>query len=151
MAKVEKRTGKSVDEATASLPRGEQIIVKRLRALVQECLPKAIEESKYGWGVPFYSHHRLICFIWAPGLYWGKDQKVLDKNLEKGVTLGFCQGNLMSNEDGILLAEGRKQVYCMYFKSLNDIHDEQIRSLLFEAELIDEGFAKKRKAKSKKL
>jgi len=151
MAKMAKTTGKSVDEATASLPRGEQAIVKRLRALAQECLPKAVEESKYGWGVPFYSHHRLICFIWAPSLYWGTNEKASEKNLAKGVTLGFCQGNLMSNDDGVLLAEGRKQVYCMYFKSLNDIHDEQIRALLYEAELVDEGFTKKGKTKSKKL
>jgi hypothetical protein len=135
---------KTVDEAILSLPKTEQVIVKRLRALAQECLPKAIEESKYGWGVPFYSHHRLICFIWAPSLYWGKDQKVLDKNLEKGVTLGFCQGNRMSNEDGVLKSEGRKQVYCMYFKLLSEIDDEQIRALLYEAELVDENFKKKK-------
>ncbi len=141
----------TVDEAILALPKTEQAIVKRLRALTQQCLPKAIEEPKYGLGVPFYSYHRLICFIWAPSWYWGSDQKVRDKNLKKGVTLGFCQGYLMSHEDGVLISEGRKQVYCMYFKSLKEINEEQIRALLFEAELIDEGFAKNRKAKSKKL
>lgn len=124
-------------------------IMRRLRALVQECLPKAIEESKYGWGVPFYTHHRLICFIWPPSLYWGSDKKKREKAAQKGVTLGFCQGNLFSNEDGVLLAEGRKQVYCMYFKSIDEIDDGQIRALLYEAELIDESF-KKKKAKMNK-
>jgi hypothetical protein len=138
------RSDKSVDEAIAALPRTEQVIVKRLRALVQECLPKAIEESKYGWGVPFYSHHRLICFIWPPSIFWGSNKKKKEKNEQKGVTLGFCQGNKMSNEDGALLIEGRKQVYCMYFKTLKEINDEQIRSLLFEAELVDDGFKKKK-------
>lgn len=128
------------------MPRTEQIIVKRLRALVQECLPKAIESPKYGDGVPFYTHHRMICFIWPPGIYWGKKKKLVE-NEEKGVTLGFCQGNLMSNEDGVLLTEGRKQVYCMYFKSLKEIKNEQIRALLFEAEFVDEGFAKKTKTR----
>ncbi len=140
------RTGKSVEEAIAALPRTEQVIVKRLRALVQESLPKAIEEPKYGYGVPFYTHHRMICFIWAPSMYRGP-QKQKNNHDTKGVSLGFCQGNLMSNEDGILLAEGRKQVYCMYFKSLKEIKDEQIRTLLFEAELVDEGFKKRKSLK----
>jgi len=140
------RTGKSVEEAIAALPRTEQVIVKRLRALMQESLPKAIEEPKYGYGVPFYTHHRMICFIWAPSMY-RSPQKQKNNHDTKGVSLGFCQGNLMSNEDGILLAEGRKQVYCMYFKSLKEIKDEQIRTLLFEAELVDEGFKKRKSLK----
>ena len=141
------QSGKSVDEAIEALPRTEQVIVKRLRALVKECLPKAIEESKYGWGVPFYSHHRLICFIWPPSINWGAKEK--NDKKEKGVTLGFCQGNKMSNEDGALLSEGRKQVYCMYFKTLADVNDDQVRALLFEAELVDDGFKKKKKASAR--
>lgn len=144
------RSGKSVDEAIASLPRNEQVIVKRLRVLVQECLQKAKEEPKYGYGVPFYTHHRMICFIWPPSIYWGSNKEKRETIEQKGVTLGFCQGNLMSNEDGVLLAEGRKQVYCMYFKSLSEVNDEQIRALLFEAELIDESFKKRRPLKTYK-
>ena len=138
---------KTIDEAIAELPRSEQGIMKRLRALVQECLPKAIEESKYGWGVPFYTHHRMIGFIWPPSIYWGSKKEKRDKIAQKGVTLGFCRGNLMSNEEGILLAEGRKQVYCMYFKSVNEINDGQIRALLYEAELVDESFKKRKPRK----
>jgi hypothetical protein len=134
---------KSVDEVILSLPRNEQMIVKRLRALALECLPQATEKQNYG--APYYTRHRLICFIWPPSLYWGS-KKRQNENDKKGVTLGFCQGNRMSNEDGVLLKEGRKQVYCMYFKSLEEINDEQIRALLFEAELVDEGFKKKRKS-----
>ncbi len=133
---------KSVDEVIGALPSSEQVIMKRLRALILECLPKGIEKINYG--VPFYTHHRMICFIWPPSIYWGPKKQWNDKE-EKGVTLGFCQGNLMCNEDGVLLAEGRKQVYCMYFNSLKEINDEQIRALLFEAELIDDSFNKKRK------
>jgi hypothetical protein len=113
-----------------------------LRSLILECLPKATE--KLSSGVPFYTRNRMICFIWPPSIYWGNEEK-WNKNQEKGVTLGFCQGKLMSNEDGALLAEGRKQVYCMYFKSLAEIKEEQIRALLFEAELVDESFKKKSK------
>jgi hypothetical protein len=53
----------------------------------------------------------------------------------------------MSDEDGVLLAEGRKQVYMMYFKKLDDINETQLRALLFEAAMIDEQFAKKTKKK----
>jgi hypothetical protein len=133
---------KSIEEVVLSLPKNEQLIVTRLRSLILECLPKATE--KLSSGVPFYTRNRMICFIWPPSIYWGNEEK-WNKNQEKGVTLGFCQGKLMSNEDGALLAEGRKQVYCMYFKSLAEIKEEQIRALLFEAELVDESFRKKSK------
>ena len=51
----------------------------------------------------------------------------------------------MSNEDGLLLAEGRKQVYVMYFKELDAIDEAQVRALLFEAAMIDEQFVNKTK------
>jgi len=130
---------KSVDEVILGLPRAEQVIVKRLRNLILECLPKA--EEKNTWGVPFYRRNRLICYIWPPSIRWGPAKK----NDPKVVALGFNQGNRMANEDGVLLAEGRKQVYCIYFKSLKEINDEQIRALLFEAGMVDEEFREKKK------
>lgn len=51
----------------------------------------------------------------------------------------------MSNEEGHLLAEGRKQVYCMYFHKPGDINEQLIRSLLFEAGMIDESFHRKKR------
>lgn len=134
----------SVEEVLPGLLPWERKIVQHLRTLVLECLPKATEKLSYG--VPFYSRNRMICFIWPPSITWDPQQlKKKEANLAKGVTLGFCQGNKMSNEDGALLAEGRKQVYCMYFKTLSEIDESQIKALLFEAELVDERFKKKRK------
>lgn len=135
----------SVDEVLDSLPKGEQVIARHLRALILACLPTATEKNSYG--VPFYAHHRLICFIWPPSIYWGPKQKDYKR---KGVTLGFNQGYLMANEDGALLAEDRKQVYCMYFHSAKEIKEEQIRALLFEADLIDQEFGKQKNRKKKK-
>lgn len=127
-----------------SLPKNEQVIVTRLRDLIMECLPQATEKTFYDIGIPFYTHHRLICYIWPASVYW-EPKKSQENPKSKGTTLGFNQGNLMANEDGALLAEGRKQVYVMYFHSLKDIKEDQIRALLFEAGMIDEGFAKKKR------
>lgn len=143
------KAGPTVDEMILQLPKNEQAIVKRLRALVQECLPAAAEKEYYGAGVPFYTHHRMICFIWPASVYWGKKSKE-EATKNKLVGLGFCQGNLMSNGNGILKSEGRKQVYCLYINSLAEIDEEQIRALLFEAGLIDEMFAKKKVKKVRK-
>ncbi len=134
----------TVEEVILSLPKQEQVIMNKLRLLILECLPKVTEKISYG--VPFYSHHRMICFIWPPSILWGPKQ-TLETQQAKGVTLGFCQGNRMANEDGVLLAEGRKQVYCMYLTSTKEIQEEQIRALLFEADLVDEGFKKTKKIK----
>lgn len=132
-----------IDDMIANLPRNEQLLVKKLRALIIECLPQAKEKTYYDWRIPFYSRNRLICFIWPPSV---SQEPVAnqEKMRAKGVTLGFNQGNLMSNEDGVLLAEGRKQVYVMYFKKPDDIDEAKVRALLFEAAMIDQQFAKKR-------
>jgi hypothetical protein len=135
-----------IDQMIAALPRNEQVLVKRLRALVMECIPQATEKTYYDMGIPFYARNRLICFIWPPSMAWEPGAND-EKRKAKGVSLGFNQGNLMSNEDGVLLAEGRKQVYVMYFKELSDIDEAQVRALLFEAAMIDEQFAKKKKRK----
>jgi len=134
--KVSKKT---VDEIILDLPKREQVIVKRLRSLILECLPTAQEKNNYG--VPFYTRNRMICFVWPPSIYWGPKRS---NYLSKGVTLGMCQGNLFSNEDNALLADGREQVYCMYFNSLKEINDDQVRALLYEADLIDQHFKKKK-------
>ncbi len=133
-----------IDQMIAALPCDEQVLVKRLRALITECIPQATEKSYYDFGIPFYRRNRLICFIWPPSVDW-ESGAADEKRKAKGVSLGFNQGNRMSNEDGVLLAEGRKQVYAMYFKKLDDIDETQVRALLFEAAMLDEQLAKKKK------
>jgi hypothetical protein len=142
------RSKKTVEEMIMTLSKAEQLIVKRLRAIVMECLPLATEKPYYGAGVPFYTHHRMICFIWPASVFWGPKRR-FETQKTKGVSLGFCQGNLMANEDGILMAEGRKQVYTMYFHSLNEVKEDKVRALLFEAALIDDAFGEKKKGSKK--
>jgi len=137
------RSKKSIDEIILELPRKEQAIVKRLRALIWECLPSAVEKNNFGdpveeRGHVLYSHHRMVCYIWPSSFSKGK---LKETHLAKGVALGFCQGNLFANEDMVLMSEKRKQVYCMYFKTLKEINEARIRALLYEADLIDQGFS----------
>jgi hypothetical protein len=135
-----------IDEMIATLPRDEQVLVKKLRALVTECIPQATEKAYKDMVMPFYTRNRLICFIWPPSSLWEPNADI-EKQKAKGVSLGFNQGKLMANEEGVLLSEGRKQVYMMYFKKLDDIDENQVRALLFEAAMIDEQFARKKKGR----
>lgn len=131
---------RTFEELLFGLPKAEQVLVQRLRNLILECIPKATEHVYDDLDFPFYRHHRLICYIWPTALS-SKKGSTSDTH-GKGTALGFNQGYLMSNEEGTLLAEGRKQVYVMYFKSLKDLDEQQVRALLFEAAMIDEQFAK---------
>jgi hypothetical protein len=138
----------SIEEMLMNLPKKEQVLVNRLRALIMECIPKAEEKAYYGEGIPFYRHNKLICFIWPASVFWGP-KRTPETQKAKGTSLGFNQGYLMSNEDGVLLAEGRKQVYVMYFQTIDDIDEAQVKSLLYEAALLDDTFKKSGKAKKK--
>lgn len=130
-----------VDEIIAGLPRAEQVIVKRLRALINECIPEATEKTYYDFHIPFYTRNKLICYIWPPSI---ADDADAAKRQQKGVALGFNQGHLMKRNK-LLLAEGRKQVHVMYFKTVDDLDEPVVRALLYEAALIDATFARKKK------
>jgi len=134
----------SIDEVISGLPKSEQILVKQLRTIILECLPKAEERSYYGLSVPFYRHHRLICFIWPPSIRMGPKKR--NDVRDNFVVLGFNQGNKMA-KNPLLLAEGRKQVYCMYIKLQDKIDEPLVRALPYEAGMIDEEFGRKRKKK----
>jgi len=137
----------NAEEMIQSIPRNEQVIVRRLCALIEECIPSATEKSYFDMGI-VYSHHRMICFVWPPSVFYGEKQKRdIEIQKKKGVTFGFCQGNKMANDKGLLLSEGRKQIYVMYFKNLNDINEDIVRALLFEAAMIDEEFGRTKKRK----
>lgn len=135
------KNSRSFEEILFRLPKAEQALVKRLRTLIMECIPKATEHVYDDVDFPFYRHNRLICYIIPASVYWKKGSTTETQH-EKGTTLGFNQGYLMSNEEGTLLAEGRKQVYVMYFKTLKDLDEQQVRARLFEAAMIDDQFAK---------
>jgi len=130
------------NEFASSLPREERIISKCLRDIILESDPKLIE--KYNYWVPYYTRNKMVCFVWpvsAPNAPKAKNQKQ-DGTI---VSLGFCYGNKLSNEQGLLLAEGRKQVYIIRLKSIQELEklESQIREIVLEAVLLDEISKKK--------
>lgn len=56
--------------------------------------------------------------------------------------LGFCYGNLLSNDQQLLKSDGRKQVYVVKFSSASEIDERLIRQILAEAILVDDEFGK---------
>jgi hypothetical protein len=89
----------------------------------------------------------MVCFIWpvsAPNAPKAKNQ-TQDGTI---LSLGFCYGNKLSNAQGLLLAEGRKQVYIIRFKSVQDLDklENQVREIIMEAVMLDGASRKKPKS-----
>jgi hypothetical protein len=132
------------NEFLNALPKEERVITQRLRNLIIETEPRLTEKMNY-W-VPYFVRNKMVCFIWpvsAPNAPKAKNQKKDDTI----VSLGFCYGNKLSNEQGLLLAEGRKQVYIIRLKSVQHLDnlESQIREIIMEAVMLDEATKKKRK------
>ena len=128
-----------VEDLIASLPKDERIIAKRLRSIILDTDPHLQERLSYG--VPYFFHHRRICFLWPTSLV----PCGFTKPVEEKVTLGLCYGNLLSNEQGLLIADNRKQVYIIKFSDPSQINDQAIREIIQEAVLVDEEFGKNKK------
>ncbi len=116
-----------MDEFFQSLPKNEQVISRRLRTLILDADPGIREQFSYG--VPYYFRKRRICFVWPQSSQYGPKDAL--------VSLGFCYGHMLSNEQGVLLSEGRSQVYIIKYSSLNDINEPVINALLQEALMVD--------------
>jgi uncharacterized protein YdhG (YjbR/CyaY superfamily) len=132
---------KSVQDFIAALPRDEKIIVSRLRSLILDIDPRIQEKLSYG--VPYFFHHRRICFLWPASAIPYETGKAKERT--SLVDFGLCYGNELSNEQGLLLAEGRKQVYVIRLSSASEINEQAFREIIMEAVLVDDGFKKKRK------
>ena len=125
---------RSVAEFLHYLPHEELQIVEQLRRLVFECIPEGKEKLAYN--VPFYYRYSRICFIWPGAVGWG--------GVKSGVQLGFCKGNLLS-DNSYLHGGSRKEVYIKTFHHKSEIDTRTLRQLLYEAAVIDEEAAKEKK------
>lgn len=124
---------KSIDEFLEFLPEDELKIVEIFRDIVFNNIPDVVE--KLAFNVPFYKRNSNICFIWPASVLWGK------KKTYDGVRFGFSNGYLLNDPDGFLDKGNRKNVYWKDFKSINEIDISFIKSLLFDAIIIDSELA----------
>jgi hypothetical protein len=124
-----------VQDFIESLPKDERLILTHLRSLILLAEPRVKEKLSYG--VPYFYRNRRLFFLW-PASALPNSQGARCK-----VTLGFCYGNLLSNDQGILRRNGRKQVVTVGFSSLRDINDSQISEIIREAVMVDAQFFKK--------
>ncbi len=116
-----------LDDLYAFLPEAELQLVNALRDLVYECIPEVKEKLSYN--VPFFRVRKTICFIWPGSVPWG--------GTFEGVQFGFTKGHLILDADQYLEAGTRKYVRTKTFQSLQAIDFENMRSLLYEAAIID--------------
>lgn len=128
MSNIQQTKFKSLGEFLDFLPPNEFTIVEHLRSIIFEELPDCKEKLAYN--VPFYYRHSRICFIWPASVPWG--------GVDDGVALGFCKGNLLSDEIGYLEKQDRKEVRTKTFTSEKQIERDLLRSYLLEAKKIDE-------------
>jgi hypothetical protein len=124
-----------VEDFIANLPTDERVIVARLRALLFEAEPRFREKLSYG--VPYFSRNRRVCFLWP-------SSAPLGPTMAK-VSFGFCYANLLSNVQGLLQSEGRKQVHIVRFSSIAEINEKLLLEVIREALIVDELFLSKRK------
>lgn len=80
--------------------------------------------AKIRYGLPFYYGKSWICYL----------------NPKKNglVEFAFIRGNELSNDQGLLNSQGRKQVFSVEFEHVNDIPFECINEIIQEAILLDE-------------
>ena len=130
----------SIDEFLEFLPDDERKIVDFLRRIALDCIPGC--QEKLAYNVPYYGRRTNICFIWPASVLWGK-QKTYE-----GVRFGFVNGYLMQDETGFLDKGGRKQVYWKDFTSVKEVDVHFLKAYIYEAVLIDEEIAAKKKTKN---
>ena len=121
---------KHFDDFYYNLPKEEKTIVDRLRQIVVEC---ADFTEKISYNVPYYFLKSRVCFIWPSSVKPGP---------KSGVALGFCRGYLLSNEQGIVDMEGRKEVGMIIFHDVKEIKEDLLREIINEAVIIDEEIGK---------
>lgn len=103
-------------------------IMERLHELIT-VYPEITGKIRYR--IPFYYRKKWVCYM-----------NPIKKN---GIELVFINGHLLSNEQGMLQAKGRRQVCGISLYDAEAIPEEAILEILQEAFLVDEELAKSKK------
>ena len=100
----------------ASLPETQRPILDRLRSLIFDTVPDAVENLK--WGRPCFStDNGLFCYLHAT---------------QKHATLGFQNGASLSDPKNQLEGDGKNMRH-IKLRSLSDIDEPYFRIMLTEA------------------
>jgi|MDTD01.2.fsa_nt_gb hypothetical protein len=118
----------AVKEYIAALEGEEQGIARYLYEVIQSTSPKF--KTKLSYGVPYFSINYRVCFIWP-----SSSPLAIEK---EGVQLGFCKGILLANQQGLLDMGKRKEVAIINYTQANQINENLVREILFEAIEVDE-------------
>jgi len=102
----------TVEEYTAKQPAAQAETIRRLRAIVREAAPKAVESIK--WGQPVYEQDGPFAFI---------------KAASKHVTFGFWRGTEIPDPKGLLEGSGG-QMRHMKILAASGIPTASVRSML---------------------
>jgi hypothetical protein len=116
-------------------PENYQSIFKLLRQIILQSAPNIEERIRYG--IPFFDYHGWMCYL-SP----------LKK--DKGVYIAFLRGFELSNEQGILEANGRTMIKSITYTHVKEIQEAHLREIIQEALLLNEEHYKAKKAKKKK-
>ncbi len=118
---------KTFDDFYEFITGEERCIVDSLRQIVLSTSPKFIEKISYQ--VPYYFIHSRVCYIWPASVHSGP---------KAGVVLGFCKGQLISDEYNLLEKEGRKEIATIPFLKSTEINSKAIMQYIHQAILLDE-------------
>jgi len=116
------------------LPESQREIMTVLRSWILDLGPHTSEKINYK--VPYFSFYGSLCYL-SPQ--------------EDGISLSFCKGNEISDEQKLLEKKGRKHVMSITFYSLAQAeeYEDPIRRILNEAAILNE-YRYKRKLKNRK-
>ena len=130
---------REVQEYIEGLAADERIIVKRLRDLILNTDPRIVERLSYG--VPYFFRNRRLFFLWPASTL---PYSTAGKMVTPKVTMGFCYGHLLSNDQGLLQKGNRKQVFTISVNTLADINEALLRQVVNEALIADAAFFPKK-------
>lgn len=117
----------------ASVTKSEMEIIFKLKEILN-FFPTL--EERISYSVLYYFQNSRVCYIWPSSIKHGP---------KLGVQFGFCNGYLLEDPNQILERENRKQVFCLNYKSPQDIDPKVIRSFLQNAIEVDNTIYKSKK------
>ncbi len=110
-----------VNQYLESLPGEMQSLAHKVRGMILETVPDALEEFK--WSRPVYAKGEPFCYFHAAA---------------KHLSLGFHEGATMEDPDGVLEGTGKQMRHTKLYPD-KSFPEEQIRALLKQAAVKDLG------------